>query len=530
MERATGEGTARGPTLLLPLAVPSAASPVAQKAPSLWRYLRAWDAVLFVVLFLDVVGDALASSMLVLLLEQNFRASSVLARATKAAMLVFESGVMFAFGRALDQWPRDAPLLALTYTKPVGAAALAAVLALEWAWGSTQTTIGLTMVVLLAAYAPSEAFGSMAAQLTIKRVCEYRGLAESDDAAAAGYGPDEPVLTHTEAADLVRPVLFTFYYGVVNAAFFVALFIVFGVRNAWGASVHEQAGANRIVYLVAIAAYLVAAAAAWAMHRVLVAKGLLLPRGPSPSAGLDGEYALVDGGGSGGQAGDSLCAYDPCGWDCTPGGWRLLTQNLRSGRLWAYLGVIASLAGVYCLYMQLDDTQPQYMIRRFGQTDTFAVVQAANPPLLVVLCLVLPFVPAVRRLGVPLRLVVGTTVQALSMVWQAALDSVAGGVIATVQFSLGEALAMPLVSEYAMRVAPRHEEAFYSSMSTLPRIVARSASLMLSAVLLDTFCPDRPLGACAADKRPVLIWWIVTGIALLTPVALGAMWARKWLR
>jgi hypothetical protein len=185
MERPSGEGTTQGPTLLLP--TPSAVP--ASTSPSLWRYLRAWDVALFVVLFLDVFGDALASSMFVLLLEQNFRASSVLARAVKAAMLVFESGVMFAFGRALDQWPRDAPLLALTYTKPIGAAALAAVLALEWVWGSTQTTMGLAMVVLLAAYAPSEAFGSMAARLTVQRVCEHRGLAEGDDAVAAGYAP-----------------------------------------------------------------------------------------------------------------------------------------------------------------------------------------------------------------------------------------------------------------------------------------------------------------------------------------------------
>src|SRR5208337_138880 len=122
---------------------------------------------------------------------------------------------------------------------------------------------------------------------------------------------------------------------------------------------------------------------------------------------------------------------------------------------------------------------------------------AINPAMLTVLAFAIPFVPWLGRLAVVPRLIGGTLVQALSPLWAALFDGQWPIVVFLVQFSLGEAVAIPMIQEYAMKVAPKGEEALYSSMASVPKLVGRVASLALSAVLLDAFCPAA--GAACAD-------------------------------
>ncbi len=329
--------------------------------------------------------------------------------------------------------------------------------------------------------------GAFAPQLTIMRVCETR-----DD------------------SRLVRPALYNFHYATANLCAGAASLTVFVTRIIWSTSV---LAANRAVFVIALVAYLVAAAVAVPVHRLLARRQEIRPRVAYPRRR---DWAWKPG-----LTEDDAPMYDPCGnWECSKPGCRRLTAGFRRRELWIFIGFIAAMAGIYCVYVQLEDTLPQVMIRRFGLTSGFALLQAINPAILLVLAAVIPFLPIIGQVSVVTRLVVGTLIQALAPLWATFIEAEWAVVLFLVQFSIGEAFAIPMINEYAMKLAPRGEEALYTSMASAPRVIGRAASLILSTGLLQAFCP------LAASCTPALVWLIVALIGLTTPLTL--LFMRWW--
>ena len=100
-------------------------------------------------------------------LSDNLLATDGTAAGMKAAVVAFEATINFFLGRLLDSWPRDAPLRALTYLKPVGAVALVLVLVIDTlglhgGLMDPTTALASTLVVLLSVFAPVEALGNQA--------------------------------------------------------------------------------------------------------------------------------------------------------------------------------------------------------------------------------------------------------------------------------------------------------------------------------------------------------------------------------
>jgi hypothetical protein len=461
------------------------------KPATLWPHLYWRDVIMFMAFLVDMYGDNLVFSLLVIYFETNFQATGALARSVKAAVSITDSLISFFVGPILDTWPRDAPLLATTYTKPVGLLGLAAVVVIDWHAANlpSELHVMLAMAALLIFFCPAEVLGAQAPGLTILRVCEQR------------------------KSPLVRPAMYNFIYATGNLCAELGSWTVFGSRKIWA---DDFRMANRAVFFAAMTAYAISAVASYGMSSYLTSNAFIIPR-PIVRARKSwgwrpGFRAVVD---------EPL--YDPCA-DCelSAVGCKRLTAGLRRREMISYLAFIASLVGVLFLFVQLDDTLPQVMMRRFGLTSTFALFQAINPAILLVLTFTIPFIPFVQRIKTLPRLMVGTFLQASSPFWAAVFDKEWAVAVFLVQFSLGEALAIPMVQEYSMQIAPKGQEALYSSMSSIPKIVGRVASLALSSVLLQEFCP-----LVGAPCTPALIWLVVGILGGVTPVTLGLLWWRS---
>lgn len=131
-----------------------------------------------------------------------------------------------------------------------------------------------------------------------------------------------------------------------------------------------------------------------------------------------------------------------------------------------------------------------------------------------------------RRLATPKWLMIGAAIQAISPLWLLAWPWDEWPFIPfNVQFAIGEALAFPLLDEYAMRMAPAGEEAFYASWAATPRVLGRMLSFFVSTQLLNGFCPTADVCALPA-QQPILIWFVSMLIAAMTPMALLFLWMR----
>ena len=86
--------------------------------PILYRLDR-YDALMLAAFWVDLLGDFLKYGPLVLILQYNFHASLGLARLVKGVFLAVAAAVIFVAGRVLEQRPRNAPLMAIVYTKPI---------------------------------------------------------------------------------------------------------------------------------------------------------------------------------------------------------------------------------------------------------------------------------------------------------------------------------------------------------------------------------------------------------------------------
>jgi len=348
------------PRLPAPLPVPVVLPDPPDAAPSALAHLRLltwWDALLLFTYFLDTFGDFLAQGVMILFLSDNLHASDATAAGIKVAMIVFEAGLNFFLGRILDTWPRDAPLTALTYLKPVGATALLGLVAVdvtmaETAWMAPETALVLALVILTTLFAPSEAFGAQAFALEADRRAEVPG-------------------------DALLQTLLTWGYGVMNAGAASAALVVLLWRNVYE---DRAAMANRAVLCTAAGLYLAAAVVAHVAHKQLVAHCLVVPHiskrhdpwaaveppEAEPIVDLDDEerpplyFATSE------HPDDQ---WDPCAWDCSTTSCRQASSAFRTPRMRRYMAVLAAFVGISWLYVQQDDTLPKYMIRRFDEAE-----------------------------------------------------------------------------------------------------------------------------------------------------------------
>lgn len=89
-------------------------------------------------------------------------------------------------------------------------------------------------------------------------------------------------------------------------------------------------------------------------------------------------------------------------------------------------------------------------------------------------------------------------------------------------FSVGEAFYSPRVYEYAASIAPRGQEASYSSLSYIPLLIGKLITGAAFGGLLAKYCPEQ--GARSPDK----MWLIIGLMVLVAPV--GLLLLRPFIR
>jgi hypothetical protein len=253
------------------------------QTPVIFTRLTRWDWLLLANFLADTFGDFFVQSTLILFLSDNLGASDGLAAAMLGAVAVFEALIMTFAGRILDTWPEDAPLLAMTYLKPVGAVALVCLLVVDLAlkpYAGTRPSQALALFILLTIYAPAEVLGSLAHLLTVKRICEYR-----DD----------------KAMPVLRPALYLMSYAVQQAGAILAYLGTTACRG-WAGAAHPDL-ANRLVLGASAILFCVAATGAYWVNKALLTHDLLVPR--VKPARLLGWRAGIDD------------AFDMCACDCS---------------------------------------------------------------------------------------------------------------------------------------------------------------------------------------------------------------------
>jgi dipeptide/tripeptide permease len=98
----------------------------------------------------------------------------------------------------------------------------------------------------------------------------------------------------------------------------------------------------------------------------------------------------------------------------------------------------------------------------------------------------------------------------------------AGIVLCVLVYSVGECFYSPRLYEYPAAIAPKGQEGSYLALSMLPYFFAKFFAGGLSGYLLAAYCPAE------GPRNSQMIWVIVGGMALLTP--LGLLLARRYIQ
>ncbi len=95
-------------------------------------------------------------------------------------------------------------------------------------------------------------------------------------------------------------------------------------------------------------------------------------------------------------------------------------------------------------------------------------------------------------------------------------------VLCVILYSIGESFYSPRLYEYPAAIAPKGQEGSYLALSMLPYFFAKFFVGTLSGFLLEKYCPAQ------GPRNSQMIWLIVAGMALLTP--LGLIVYRKYIK
>src|SRR5688500_2589880 len=463
-----------------------------------WESLRAltrWDALVLLLRLVETYGDFLVSLTLLLYLTDNLHAAYTYAVFIKGGMTVNQAAVLFSAGRGLDVWPKDAPLLAHTYLQPVSAICLLLLIGVGMgtSWDplslSPSTALVLAQLILMSLYVASEALTSFAHNLTVDRICEQR-----------------------DSVPELRTALYVMSYGTVNAGALLANLTIDLCRS----QLSTAAEANRVVLGIAVGCHLLTAGSAYLVHRALTRNALLFPRTLVRPRHQEFQPGLGD---------DS---FVPCEWDCSRESLRQIARAWLRRSLWKYMAAMIAFAGVYGLFVHNEETLPTWLGRRFGDKTHFARYQMINPIVLIASAIILPLTTLYERISLIPLMIGGTSIMALSPIWNVAWPAAAEWprIAYMVQVSVGEAIAFPLLNVFAMRSAPKGQQALYLSLSTAPAFVAGIVSLGLGALLFRELCPSE--AECQSSSPALttgLFWGIIAATAMTTPIALLVLWA-----
>ena len=227
---------------------------------------------------------------------------------------------------------------------------------------------------------------------------------------------------------------------------------------------------------------------------------------------------------------------------------RIFAGLWRHPGFYKFLAFLGFAAFVKMIFLHMDYTYPKFGIRELGEGAQIGHLYGLNNILIVFLA---PLAGALtQRIPAYRMVILGSFIAAASVfilalppqLFRAMADGWVGHYIAhswlgvsgtvnpyyvmiclfVVMLSIGEACYSPRLYEYTAAIAPKGQEASYMAMSVLPFFVAKLAVAPLSGVLLSLYCP-------AAGPRHSGTLWLVIGLTtMIAPV--GLLVFRRFIR
>ncbi|OSX72846.1 hypothetical protein BU14_0400s0005 [Porphyra umbilicalis] len=330
-----------------------------------------------------------------------------------------------------------------------------------------------------------------------------------------------------------RTLGFALFYTVMNVGALVAGGGVDAARAAFAGGLTPPWGGGGT--LSALRGVLLLGAAATASSAILIAVGVrnvevdeggvVRPYVPPPVGGAPAAAAVsavVDGAeegegeGWGGGGGGRAPTADPL--LAEPSTLERCRIVLRSRQFWRLAVLMLLLVGVRSVFRHLDSTLPKYMVRVFGPNAPYGAFYAINPAMIIVL---VPLVGAASRPIASFPMILGgAAVAAVSPFWLTALgDSYVAVIAFLITLSVGEAVYSPRSYEYAMTLSPVGQEGMYSSLASAPLFLTKLLTGGMSGALLSAYCALKP----PPVRRTRLMWAIIGGVAVSSPVAMAAL-------
>ncbi len=338
-----------------------------------------------------------------------------------------------------------------------------------------------------------------------------------------------------------RSIAFSLYYSMMNVGFAIASYVVDKVRGGLGEYGHFavpfigiEISTYQTIILLGMLCTLPNLLLTWFAMREGV---------EATDEGVKITPAVSKYGGEGFLRASLLSSRDAMkDW------WRIFGSLWSQPTFYRFLTFFAFVVFVKLVLYHFYYTFPKVVIRELGEGAPFArLFGFLNAVVVIVLA---PVVGALTQKFTAYRtVIIGTTIAACSIflmalppaMFQGLADGpfgaaiswwldlprplhplYAGIVLCVIIYSIGECFYSPRLYEYPAAIAPKGQEGSYMALSMLPYFFAKFFAGGLSGYLLAAWCPAE------GPRNSQMIWVIVAGMALLTPV--GLLLARRYIQ
>src|ERR1700676_2166372 len=167
-------------------------------------------------------------------------------------------------------------------------------------------------------------------------------------------------------------------------------------------------------------------------------------------------------------------------------------------------------SGYWIVYWQEFIILPIYMHDYVNSSTDTELILVTGPLTVIALQLLMSFL--MKKVAAFRAITLGTLVSALAWLILIVHPSPAMAVATLFAVSLGEIIQSPRYYEYISRLAPAGQQGTYMGFAFLPIGIGSLVAGPLGGLLLHDFCEVR--------QQTARIWWVVTGIGVLTALLL----------
>jgi proton-dependent oligopeptide transporter, POT family len=166
--------------------------------------------------------------------------------------------------------------------------------------------------------------------------------------------------------------------------------------------------------------------------------------------------------------------------------------------------------GYWIVYWQEFITLPLYVHDYISPTLDTELLLMTGPLVVIALTLVINILT--QKIPALMAITIGTLITALGWIVLIAMPTGVGAVLTLVAIALGEITQSPRYYEYISRLAPSGQQGTYMGFAFLPLGIGSIIGGKFGGFLIHHYGE--------VEHRPAMMWWVITGVGVLTAVLL----------